>query len=215
MPRLFPFDVEHFPAGEDHRLSFHVACFRLHPDRGLVIDADPLHCDPLADRDAPIPGALGQRHRGVDRACLAVTGYVDRAHQVVDAEQRPHLARPLGVYHLHLHAGGPGHGHAAQDLLPALLVRGHRDRSRGAVAGGLAGLVLQFFEEAGGIRRQSGQTVAGLELAHQPGRVPGGPPRQGVLLQEEHVGDAPPGQVVGDRAPDDPAADHHDLGPVR
>ena len=46
----------------------------------------------------------------------------------------------------------------------------------------------------------------------QPGGVPGRAAGELLALQQQHVGDAELGQVIGDRAADDAAADDDDVG---
>jgi hypothetical protein len=53
--------------------------------------------------------------------------------------------------------------------------------------------------------------AVGPHLAHQAGRVPGGAAGELALLQQQHVGDAQLGQVVGGGAAGNAAADDDDL----
>ena len=107
------------------------------------------------------------------------------------------------------------HRRAPPDLLPALGVGRHRDRPGRAVSGGLAGLVLERLEERGRVGGQLGEAVGGLELRHEPGRMPCGAAGELALLEHHHVGDPPPGQVVGHAAAHDAAADNNDLRTFR
>ena len=53
------------------------------------------------------------------------------------------------------------------------------------------------------------------ERDHQPGGVPGGARGQAVALEQDDVLPAHVGQVVGDGAADDAAADDDDAGAIR
>ena len=52
-------------------------------------------------------------------------------------------------------------------------------------------------------------------LADEASRVPGRARCQLVLFEEDDIGLMVAGQMIGGRAADDTAADHHDLGAIR
>jgi len=140
---------------------------------------------------------------------------VERADQVVGPHERPALRRFVEVDDPRLDADTLGHGGAAKDLLPTLLVVRNGDRAGGAVAGGLAGFVLELLEQSGRVGGELGQRVRRLELTDQPGGVPCRATGERALLQHGDVGDAPTGQVVGDAAADDAATDDDDFSTIR
>ncbi len=123
-----------------------------------------VHCDTLDDASTPGSSALGQRHRRVDRRCLAVVRDIESADEVVDVEERPHGFGPVEVDHLRDDITRLRHRRPAQDLLPALVVGGDRDGAGGAVPRCLAGFVLEFLVETGRVRCQRGEAVGRLEL---------------------------------------------------
>jgi len=135
----------------------------------------------------------------------------DRADEVVGAQQRPPLAQFVELEHPGLHPDRAGHRQPTQQLLEAVEVGGDRDRSAGAVAGGVAVVLLERLEQPRRVGRQPRQAVAGLQLRDQPRGVPGGATGELALLEHQHVGDPASSQVVGDAAADDAAADHHHL----
>ena len=82
----------------------------------------------------------------------------------------------------------------------------------GAVAGAEPGLGLEPGVEVGGVLHQPGAGLGRPQLADQPGGVPGRAAGQRTLLEEHDVGPPELGQVVGDAAADDPAADDDHAG---
>ena len=74
-------------------------------------------------------------------------------------------------------------------------------------AGRLAGLGLETAIELGGIFGHLGHALRTAQLAYQSGGVPSGAAGQLTALQQHHVGNAELGQMIGDRATDDAAAD--------
>ena len=113
--------------------------------------------DVLDDRCASGLGAPCERHRGVDRRGLAVAWDVQGADKIVGAHVRKSFGglvdRDLSAFD----ADSIGHRRATTNLFPALLIVGNLDRTGGAVAGGLAGFVLELFEQAGRVGRQRGE----------------------------------------------------------
>ena len=201
-------------SGDHHRFRLDISGFGLHPHRPFVLHPNRGDRHPFHQSGPPILGTFRQRHGGVDRTGLPVLGEVDCPDQVVNIHQRPLLGGLIRFEDLNFDSGGPGHRHPPQNLLPSFGIRRHRDRSGGAVAGSLVGFVLQLLEEAGGVGGQFGEGVVRLELADQSGGVPGGSAGQGVLLQQQDIGYAPSGEVIGDRTAHDAAADHHHLRPI-
>ena len=67
-------------------------------------------------------------------------------------------------------------------------------------------------QQLGGVFGELGHPPRRAQLADQPGRMPGRAAGELLALQQHHVGDAELGQVIGDRAADDAAADDDDIG---
>src|SRR5262249_37058874 len=156
--------------------------------------------------------ALRERHRGVGRVGGAVLREVDGADEVGGVHERPQLLHALGRHRLGRHAEGARHGGAAAQLVPALLVGGDGKAAVLLVAGGLAGLALQGLVEVdGGFVELGGGGGVG-HGPHQAGGVPGGAAGELLALEQQHVLPAELGQVIGERAADDAAADDDDLG---
>jgi len=170
-------------------------------------DPDGGHLGVLEDPGAAGARALGQGHGGVDRVGLAVVGQEDGADHVLDVQQRIEVARLGGRDHLHLEAGHARHGGTALQLLETLGGGGDAQAAVLLEAGGLAGLRLEAAVEPGRVDRQLDQVEGRAQLADQAGRVPGGAAGELLALQHHHLRPAELGQVIGDRAADDAAAD--------
>ena len=200
--------------GQHHGLGFHPACLGVHPHCPAVFYHYSGHRGALHDASACGPGPLGQGHGGVHRRGDPVSGDEQRAHQIVDVEQRAQLEGLVEFDLPDVHPHRAGHGHAPQQLLPPLVVGRHRDGAWGAVAGGLTGFSLELIEQLGRIGGQTGEAVTGLELADQPRGVPSGAAGELALLDEQYVGDPAAGEVVRDGTADDPASDNDYLSSV-
>ena len=100
----------------------------------------------------------------------------------------------------------------AVELVLALLGQRHRDRADLAHAGGDAGLGLELDVEIGRIFRQPRHVLRAAQLADQAGGMPGRAGGQLLALQQHDVGPAELGQVIGDRAAGDAAADDDGAG---
>ncbi len=100
-------------------------------------------------------------------------------------------------------------------LLQAVRVGRRLDQPDRLEAGGLPGLLLQPRVEVAGVQPDRGRGLRGRpEAGHQARGVPGGAGGEPVALEQEHVGPAGVGEVVGDGAADDAAADDDDAGTV-
>ena len=165
----------------------------------------------LEDARTAGPRALGERHRGVDGIGLPVAGDVDRALDARDIHQRIerlHLVQPDFVG---LDAEAVAERGHAPDFGEPFVGAGDGQAALAAEAGRLAGFGLQRLVKADGIARELGQRGGRAELVDEARRVPRGAAGEMPALEEDHV--APPelGQVIGDAAPDDAAADDHHL----
>ena len=79
-------------------------------------------------------------------------------------------------------------------------------------AGGLAGFLLQSFEQPGRIFGKLGQIARGAQLSDEPRRMPGGAASELLALEQHSVLDAKLGQMIGDRRADDAAPHNDDIG---
>ncbi len=107
---------------------------------------------------------------------------------------------------------GAGEGCLPVDFVLALLGQRDRDRTHLPHAGGDAGLGFQLDIKIGRIFRQPRHVLRGAQLADQAGGVPGGAGGELLALQKHDVGPAELGQMIGDRAAGNPAADDDGAG---
>ena len=101
----------------------------------------------------------------------------------------------------------------AADLLQPLRRRGQLERSRLHPA--RRARRLQLAVQLDGVHVHPGQRRVGAQLADQPRGVERRAAGQLGPFDEQHVGLAPTGEVVGDARAAHPAADDHDPGTVR
>ena len=142
---------------------------------------------------------------------MTIIGMEERADQAVRLAQRPQLGDPLRPDQLERHADRIGGAAVFAVLVHPLLV-GREAQVAGLVeAHGLAGLGLKRLVQIDTVFVQLANAVAHVEQRQQPRRVPGRARRQLVLLNQHDVRAAELGQVIGDAAPNDAAADHHHL----
>ena len=162
------------------------------------------------DLHAAVARALGERERQVGRIGLAVARQPYRALEVVGPHQRIHRARLGRPDHVARHAIRLGDGCRALQLDHP--VRSARDGQRPAPlpAGRESGFALEVRVQVRRITDQPRHALVRAELTDETGRVPRGPGREAPLLQQHHVLLAELGQVIGDRAAHDAAADDHD-----
>ena len=198
----------------DHRVSAHHALRRAHADGTAVFHQNLLDLGVLENTGAAALGPFGQGLCRVNRVGAAILGQEHATHQVAGVHARPELADFAGGQGLHLQPKALGHRRAAKQLFHPGGMGGHGHRASLAEAGGLPGFLLQRGVERGGVLRQSRQVVRGAQLADQPRRMPGGATGQLLAFQQHHVGAASQGQVVGDAAAHNAAADNHHLRPI-
>src|SRR5581483_10667750 len=86
------------------------------------------------------------------------------------------------------------------------------ERAAPVVVDRLAGLALERLVDRDAPTEQAHDVVALVELRAEACRVPRRAARQLVLLEQQRVRPAEPGQVVEERATADAAADHYELG---
>ena len=168
------------------------------------------------DPHAPHPGPPGQRHGHIDRVHPAIARDVEAGQHVIDPGQRKQAGHRTRRDLLHLYAAQPvERGHPPVLLQPPRL-DGQLDQPDLLQAGREPGLRLQPGVQVPGVHPQLGRGLRGrAEGGHEPGRVPGGTRGQPVALQQDHIGHPALREVIGDRDPDDAAADDDDASAVR
>lgn len=199
-------------ASEDDRLRLHETLLSVDPVDATVAHREPFDGNPFDEGGPPLFGALGERHRRVDWGGHPVVRDVERPDQIIDVQKWTELEGLVEVDLTDLDADSAGHGDTPQEFLPPLLIGRHRDRPGRAIPRRLTGLRLQFLEQASRVGGESGEAVARFELTDETRGMPGGATGQLALLEHEHIGHVPTGQVVGDRRSDDAATDDHHLG---
>ena len=108
--------------------------------------------------------ALCQSHRRVDGRGLSVSGNVQHADEIVGAHQRPKFRSSIEVDDLGVDSHTFGHGGAAEEFLPPLVVVSDRYRARSPVPRCLIRLVFQLFEQTGRVRCELRERVGRLQL---------------------------------------------------
>ena len=98
--------------------------------------------------------------------------------------------------------------------ISSALSRRHRELDRAAVdePRGLAGLGLERPVEVLRVLRELGLGLGVAQRRQQSGGVPGRPAGELLALEQHDVAPAELGEVIGDRAADDAAADDDDTG---
>jgi hypothetical protein len=170
--------------------------------------------DALDDPDAELLGAAGQGHGEVDRVDPPIAGHIEAREQVVGLGQRELLGDLARADLVDLQALSALERGDPAVFVQSARVGGGLDEPDRLEPGGQAGLGLQPGVEIAAVepdRRRGVRRRA--ETRHQPGRVPGRAGGEPVALQDDDVGPAQVGQVVGDRRADDSPADDDDAGP--
>ena len=197
----------------DHHLGLDLALVGADAGDLAVVREDAGDPGSLADGDALVAGAAGQRGGQVGRVGPAVAGQPDRPFEVVVAQDRVELFRLLRADQLALELVGLGGGRGPPQLGHPVLGASDGDAAAAPEAGAQAGLCLEPLVQLAGVLHQPGAVLRGPQLADQAGRVPGGAAGQLPLLEQQHVGPAQLGQVVGDAGADHAAPDDDDAGP--
>ena len=200
------------PGAVDDDLRLDLAGAGGDPGHGAAAHGDAGHGRVLADDRAALARAAGQRLGQVGRVGPAVARQPQRAHQVIGGHDRVQLGGPLRADQLAVDLVGGRGGRGPRQRGHPLGGPGHGDAAAPAEARGLAGLRLQPLVQPGRVLHQPGAGLRCAQLADQAGRVPGGAAGQLPLLQQQHVGLAQLGQVVGDAGADHPAPDDDDAG---
>ena len=160
--------------------------------------------------------ALRERHGDVHRIGAAVVLDVEAGQDVVDPRQRKQRLHFRRRNLLHPHAAQAVEGGDTAIFFKPVGIGGDLDEADRVEAGGLAGLRFQPLVEIARVFAHLGRGLGRrAEGDDQPRRVPGRAGGQPVALQQHDVLPAHMRQVVGDRRPDDAAADDHDTRAIR
>ncbi len=127
-------------------------------------------------------------------------------------DERMELGEAVRADDLDRHARDLAHPLPVTELVEPVARRGQADAAAGMPVDRLPGLGLEPGVQLDAVAQQAHQVVARVELRAETGGVPGRPARQLVLLEQDHVAPAEPGQVVGQAAAGGAAPDDRDLG---
>ena len=164
----------------------------------------------FADLHAAIARALGERQRQVGRIGLAVAGQPHGTLEIGGGHDRVEIACLAGRDDVAGHPVGLCHRGGALQLHHAVGRARHRQRAALLPAGRKPRFRFEACVQVGRVADQPRHALVVAQLTDEPRRVPGRARRQPSLLEQHDVGLAERTQVVGDRAPHDPAPDHHD-----
>ena len=158
-------------------------------------------------RAPPMRAPFAKRLRHVGRIDLGVVRQPQRAEQIVGAHHGIFCRRLGDRNDL---AGDALRARRRMNALEQRHALGRaRDQHRAALlpAGRLPGLGFELLIELGRILHEPRHVLVRAQLPDQSGRMPGRAAGQPPLLQQHDVAPAVLGQVIGDRAADDAAAD--------
>ena len=144
----------------DHHLGLDLALRGGDPGGAAVPGQDAGDLAILDDPDPAHAGPLGQGHGGIGRVGLPIMREEDRADDIVDVQQRPHLLGLLRRDLLRLDPEGLGHGGAPAELVPALFIGGDGDAAVLLQPGRLTGLFLELGVELQAVTGEPGQIAA-------------------------------------------------------
>jgi hypothetical protein len=197
----------------DHVLGGDGSAVRHHARHAAALLGDARERDALEDAHTRGRGALRQGHGHVHGIGAAVPLGEETPQQVVGPGQRPQLLYlrrreiPGLDAHQAIEAG------LALQVFEDLLVGGDLEQAHRVEAGGVPRLLLQPGVEIPGVLGDPHRGLGGEPRRHDQARcVPRGARRELVALEQDHVGPAALGQVVGHVAADDAAADDDHSG---
>ena len=173
-------------------------------------DADDAGVGP--DRHAALPCPGGECLGEPRRVEPAVGRQPHAAQDAVGRHQREAVAGLGRRDEVHRQAERLGPAGLPLELLHPRRRRGQADRADLVPGGVDAGLGLEPAVEVGAVHHHLGEGHRAPQLADQPGAVEGRAARQLGTVDEDDVGPATLGQVVGDRRPADAPADDHRPG---
>ena len=203
------------PGAAHHHLAFDEAARCMHPTDppGVSVNANPRYRAILDDPHPRHPRALGKALGDVGRVGLPVGRQKRRADQIVDIHQRPQILGLARGQQMHVEAKGMRRCGLTPDLGPAVGVAGQSQAAVHLPPRRNAGFRLQPVIEIDRIAQQLGDIGIGAQLPDQPRRMERGARCQFGAFQQNRVGPAQLGQMIGGGTADDAAAD--DNGPRR
>ena len=201
--------VDNVVAGDGGDFAIQFGAHASHPPVGFQ---NVEHLGLLENLRALVARALGERVGDVGGIALAVLVEIDRARDIRDVQMR---IAPLDFRRVDLldaDAIGARHAGPAQNLLAALAGQSHGDRAAAAESGRDAGLLFQRAIELLAVFGEPCHVGGGAQLRDQAGGVPCRAAGQLLALQQHDVGPAELGEMIGDGAARDAAADDDDAG---
>ena len=165
--------------------------------------------DLLDDADAAAARATGECLGRVHRVRLPILRQKHRSNQVIRRKQRPALLGGAGRQHLYLEAEAARHGCAALELFQPRGARGNCDRADLPEAGRLSRLALESLVQLRRVLRQTREVLRRAQLPDQARGMPGRAAGEPLALEQQHVAAAAFGEMIGNTAADDAAADDH------
>ena len=198
------------PGAVDDELGFDLAGVGAYAGDGAATLHDTGHRDTFEDGGPLQACSLGQCHRHVHGIGATILLHVEAGEDVVGASQWEQLVDFLGRDLVHINAAVAIERGNSPVLLEPIGLGRQLDEADSVETRRLAGLRLEA-------RVQIARVLAHLcrrlrqraERDHQARRVPGGAGSQPVALQDDDIGTAHVGKVVGNGAPDHTSADHH------
>ncbi len=166
----------------------------------------------LEDPRAAVARALGERLRQIGRVGLAVARQPGAAGEIVAAHDRPFRRALARAQQLAGDALSCRHRRHAAEYRHALRRPRHGEAAALLPARGKPGLGFEPRVQLGAVADQARHVRMRAKLADEARRVPRRAARKPTLFQHRDIAPAELGQMIGDRAPDDAAADDDDAG---
>ena len=195
------------PCGDDGDLAGDEPAVGLDAGHAPFVEAEPGHADVLDDAGAEVERGLGGRVGGDPGIDGRVLLEQHAAHQVVDAEQRRDGGDLCPRDLVRRQAVVARHRERVAQLGHAFRRARHRERPVGVVPDVDAGERREPLVEVAAVARELCLRVRAAGARHEPGGVPAGAARDPAALEDDGVGPAQPGEVIGDGGADDAAAD--------
>ena len=195
--------------GEQHLVGGDGTFVRLHAPDFAARNHKALDLGILKDLPAPRLGAFGQRDRDIERVHLPVRRHKDPRLHVIDDQVRPVFEDFRGREDLARHVHAHGMIALAQQLLVPHVAEGKIESAVLFVARRLAGFFFEILKQPNRVFGQLSLRRAVPQLAHNPGRVPGG--AGGDLFPfDQDRRNVSLGEVIERRNPANTAADDDD-----
>ena len=201
------------PGRVDHDLGMDAALVRHHIPGAVGPLGKPRHLGKARHLRTFVARALGESLGELRRIDVAVFRIPGTAQEIVRLQ--PGIVFALQLLcgqHLHIHAGGIGHGRDMLELLHAFLRMRQAHGARHVPVDGIADLVAKPVIEARAIVLQLHQVEVAGEIRRIAGRVPGRTGCQFVLFDQQHIALAGHRQMIETACADGAAADDDDTG---